>query len=243
MKKQRLSVRFRHFWSKELRPLLILAVVLFSLRSSLADWNDVPTGSMRPTILEGDRVFVNKLAYDLKVPFTTRHVAEWANPERGDIVVFFSPYDEKRLVKRVVGLPGDRIELKNNTLILNGREVAYEPLPELQKLEVSEAERKAHRFAIEQLPGRNHIVAAIPAVQAARDFGPFQVPEGSYFMMGDNRDNSFDSRYYGPVERSRIVGKATSIVLSFDRQHYWLPRWHRFFSPLQLPGSSDPQHD
>src|SRR4051794_11925214 len=107
-----LRCRARHYWQKEIRPLLILAVVLFSIRSSLADWNDVPTGSMKPTILEGDRVFVNKLAYDLKVPFTTWHLADWANPKRGDVVVFYSPHDGIRLVKRVVGLPGDLIELR-----------------------------------------------------------------------------------------------------------------------------------
>jgi len=108
-----LRSRARHYWQKEIRPMLILALVLFCVRSSLADWNDVPTGSMKPTILEGDRVFVNKLAYGLKVPFTTWHLAEWANPKRGDIVVFFSPHDGTRLVKRVVALPGDVVELRN----------------------------------------------------------------------------------------------------------------------------------
>ena len=109
-----LRSRVRYWWRKEIRWWLIIGLVIFSLRSSLADWNDVPTGSMKPTILEGDRVFVNKLAYDLKVPFTTRHLAEWSNPHRGDIVVFFSPHDGTRLVKRVVGLPGDTIELRND---------------------------------------------------------------------------------------------------------------------------------
>src|SRR5882724_11291668 len=118
----------RQWWQKEDRPLLILAVVLFSIRSSLADWNDVPTGSMKPTILEGDRVFVNKLAYDLKVPFTTWHIAQWDNPQRGDIVVFYSPHDGKRLVKRVIGLPGDTLELRNNVLWLNGQVTEYKPL-------------------------------------------------------------------------------------------------------------------
>src|SRR5213078_2727911 len=118
------STRFRsrigHWWRKEIRPLLIIALVVFSIRSSLADWNDVPTGSMKPTILEGDRVFVNKLAYDLKVPFTTRHLAEWSEPQRGDVVVFFSPHDGQRLVKRVVGLPGDTVQLDQNVLIIDG---------------------------------------------------------------------------------------------------------------------------
>src|ERR1041385_9412466 len=112
-----LRSRARLWWVKEIRPLLILAVVLFAIRSSLADWNDVPTGSMKPTILEGDRVYVNKLAYDLKVPFTTLHIVEWSNPQRGDIVVFYSPYDGQRLLQRVIGLPGDSIELRNDVLI------------------------------------------------------------------------------------------------------------------------------
>jgi signal peptidase I len=209
-----------------------MALVVCSIRSSLADWNDVPTGSMKPTILEGDRVYVNKLAYDLKVPFTTWHLAQWSNPKRGDIVVFFSPYDGKRLVKRVIGLPGDVLELRNDGLILNGKPVEYQPIPEDRLRDVAPADRANHLFAIEDLSGRTHAVAAFPAVPAKRDFGPFRVPDEHYFMMGDNRDDSFDSRYYGPVERNRIVGKATAVVLSFDRQHYWLPRWHRSFESL-----------
>ena len=110
----------RHWWRQEIRPLLITVLVLCAVRSSLADWNDVPSGSMRPTIIEGDRVWVNKLAYDLKVPFTTWHIAEWSNPERGDIVVFYSPYDGARLIKRVIGLPGDTVEVRNAQVFVNG---------------------------------------------------------------------------------------------------------------------------
>ena len=223
--------RARRWWRQEIRPLLILALILFSIRSSLADWNDVPSGSMKPTILEGDRIFVNKLAYDLKVPFTTWHLAQWSDPQRGDIVVFYSPSDGTRLVKRVIGLPGDTIELRNDQLIINGQPVDYAPL---------NAEISA------QFPGLNantafsqrknfhspHAVMAITEFPAMRTFGPVQVPAGHYFMMGDNRDNSFDSRYFGTVARNRIVGKATAVVMSLDRTHYWLPREHRFFSAL-----------
>jgi len=227
-----LPSRLRRWWRQEIRGLLILALVLFALRSSLADWSDVPTGSMKPTILEGDRVYVNKLAYDLKVPFTTRHIAEWGNPQRGDIVVFFSPHDGKRLVKRVVGLPGDTVELRHNNLMLNGQPVAYQPIAEELLGDLSLADRTNHVFAVEQLSDRLHAVAATPAVPALRDFGPYRVPERHYFMMGDNRDDSFDSRYWGPVERKRIVGRATAVALSFDRSNFWSPRWRRFFTSL-----------
>ena len=227
-----LRARALRWWRKEGWSLLVLVIVLFSIRSSLADWNDVPTGSMKPTILEGDRVFVNKLAYDLKVPFTTWHLAQWSNPGRGEIVVFYSPYDGTRLVKRVIGLPGDTIELRQNTLILNGKLVEYKPIAETPLRDLAPADRATHVFALEQLPGQSHVVAGTPLARALRDFGPVRVPEGHYFMMGDNRDDSFDSRYYGPVERNQIVGHATTVVLSFDRKNFWLPRWHRSFTSL-----------
>ncbi len=223
----------RRFWRQELRPLLILALILFSIRSSLADWNDVPSGSMRPTILEGDRIFVNKLAYDLKLPFTTRHLVEWGNPQRGDIVVFFSPHDEKRLVKRVIGLPGDTIELRNNTLVINGQPVEYKTVSEERLRDIPVTDRLGRVFASEQLPGQAHAVAGNPALPAMRDFAAQRVPEGQYFMMGDNRDDSFDSRYWGTVERRRIVGRATAVVMSLDRDDFWLPRSHRFFTSLR----------
>ena len=232
MKKILFRTRARHWWRKEIRPLILLGLLVFSIRSSLADWSDVPTGSMKPTILEGDRVYVNKLAYDLKVPFTTWHLTEWDNPRRGDIVVFFSPYDGKRLVKRVIGLPGDTIELRNNVLILNGEPVAYEPVAEDRLKDLAVADRVSHEYVSERLPGQTHVVATFPGVPARRDFGLYRVPEGSWFMMGDNRDDSFDSRYFGAVERRRIIGRATAVAISFDRQHYWLPRWERFFSSL-----------
>ena len=227
-----LGSRARHWWRQEIRPLLVLAVILCSIRSSLADWNDVPSGSMEPTILVGDRIFVDKLAYDLKAPFTTWHLVQWSNPQRGDIVVFYSPRDGTRLVKRVIGLPGDTVELRNDQLIINGQPVDYAPLNAGIPAQLTETEREHSLFATEELSAHPHAVMAIPELPAKRTFGPIQVPEGHYFMMGDNRDNSFDSRYFGTVARNRIVGKANAVVMSLDRNHYWLPRAHRFFSPL-----------
>ncbi|HLX71001.1 MAG TPA: signal peptidase I [Verrucomicrobiae bacterium] len=232
MDSKALRVRARKLWRKEIRPLVITILVMFAVRSSLADWNDVPSGSMKPTILEGDRVFVNKLAYDLKVPFTTLHLAEWSAPHRGDIVVFYSPKDGMRLVKRTIGLPGDVVELRDNRLLINGEQLNYKPIAEELLHDVAPMDRANSIYASEQLPGRSHLVAGIPAVPARRDFGPVHVPEGSYFMMGDNRDNSFDSRYFGVVKRERILGRATAVVASLDHGHYLKPRWDRFFSSL-----------
>ena len=232
MNKKTLSARARHWWRKEIRPLLIMAVIMFSIRSSLADWNDVPTGSMKPTILEGDRVFVNKLAFDLKVPFTTRHLAEWGQPSRGDIVVFFSPHDGMRLVKRTIGLPGDVIAMRDNQLFVNGQAVGYAPLDARTVGELPAREQAAHGFAEELLPERKHAVMTTPQNPAPRTFAPITVPSGHYFMMGDNRDDSFDSRFYGCVAREKIVGRVPSVVISMDPKAHYRPRWHRFFTML-----------
>jgi len=227
------SSRARTWWKRDIRPLLITGLIVFAARSSFADWNDVPTGSMRPTILEGDRIFVNKLAYDLKVPFTTWHIAEWGNPQRGDIAVFYSPYDGTRLVKRVIGVPGDSVELRNNQLVLNGSPVEYQSINEEALRYIPESVRTGRVFATEELPGQEHAVTGNPALPAPRTFPPLVVPPGEYFMMGDNRDDSFDSRFWGTVKREQIVGQATAVVLSFDKSNYWKPRWKRSFTSLQ----------
>src|SRR3977135_2952399 len=114
----------------EVRVFILMLLVISSLRWALADWNDVPTGSMKPTIEEGDRVVVNKLAYDLKIPFTTIELAKWGDPQRGDIVVLFSPVDGLRLVKRVIAVPGDRIEMRENQLYVNCQAAAWKPIGE-----------------------------------------------------------------------------------------------------------------
>src|SRR5437762_10231346 len=160
--------RGTHRWFLELRSIFVLAFVVFAVRSSLADWNDVPTGSMKPTILEGDRVYVNKLAYDLKIPFTTLHLAEWGNPARGDIVVFYSPHDGQRLVKRVIGLPGDTIELRNNVLVLNGQPVEYKPIAEELLRDVTLMDRASNEYSSEKLDERPHAIAANPSLPSKR---------------------------------------------------------------------------
>jgi signal peptidase I len=219
------------FWREWVRPSLVVVAILGSFRSAVADWNDVPSGSMRPTILEGDRIFVNKLAYDLKVPFTTWHILEWSAPERGDIVVFFSPFDGKRLVKRVVAMGGDLVELRDNHLIVNGQPARYAPIGH-EGGQDREAGLGPTLVEREDTPGRSHLVRLLPSNPGMPNVAPFTVPRGHYFVMGDNRDQSFDSRFWGFVERKRIVGRATTVIGSLDRPRSFWPRWSRFLSPL-----------
>lgn len=218
------------FWREWVKPLLVVGLVLGSFRSAIADWNDVPSGSMKPTILEGDRVFVNKIAYDLKIPFTTWRVSEWSNPQRGDVVVLYSPYDDKRLIKRVVGIPGDRVEMKEHKLIVSGVPANYEPLETSMFVGVD-----PDSSAFEELAphARPHPILTTPGRPSMASFDPVTVPPGRYLVMGDNRDNSFDSRWFGFVDRTRILGRATAVVLSFDINNSFKPRWGRFFTKLQ----------
>jgi signal peptidase I len=188
---------------------------------------------MKPTILEGDRIYVNKVAYDLKVPFTRLRLAKWNQPSRGEIVVFISPADGKRLVKRVIGIPGDVVTLRNNRLIINGEQVEYKDPDEKTSEQLDS--KKQHNLTIfsEALQDREHLVMFTPSSSSLRYFGPVIVPKEKYLMMGDNRDDSADSRYFGFVERDRIIGRASAIALSLDKKNYYSPRWHRFFKALQ----------
>ena len=224
--------KFLHsLWREWIRPLALPVLLIAAAKSALADINYVPTGSMRPTILPGDVILVDKLAYDLRVPFTFARVAHWADPARGDIVVCFSPADGTRLVKRIVGLPGDIVELRHRALLLNGTPVPYAPRPAASARDLAPEERAA-LFAQETLGTRAHAVMALPTRPARPDFGPVRVPVGCYFVMGDNRDNSFDSRFFGFLPRREIVGQAKRVVVSADLDHWLRPRFGRCFTRL-----------
>ena len=230
--------------NKNLRPILrrivrhwifstlLLVLSVFSFRSAVADWNDVPTGSMKPTILIGDRILVNKLAYDLKVPFTSTRLATWGNPERGDIVICWSPADGARLVKRVVGVPGDILEMKDGRLVINGQTLDYENAEGKAFTRALGTEAGKYRFFTEDLTGYRHTVAFTPGKRAVRSFGPVTIADGQYFMMGDNRDNSADSRYFGFVPRADVVGRVEGIAFSLDYEDHYKPRWWRFFTQV-----------
>lgn len=219
-------------WRTWIKPVVVVIVVTSVVRSAVADWNVVPSGSMRPSIVEGDRIWVNKLAYGLRVPFTTCELLSWAGPRRSDVVVFFAPGSGKRMVKRVIGLPGDTIELRGNRLIINGQSARYFHGGDIFTDQLELDELRHHSIFTEDLEGRSHPVMITPRAASRRYLSPVTVPQGHYFVMGDNRDRSRDSRWFGFVPREQIVGRSSWIILSLDPDNYYLPRRDRFFRSL-----------
>lgn len=225
-----MKINGKAFWDNN-KDILIFIVLMCLVRSSLADINHVPTGSMLPTIIEGDRIAVNKMAYDLRVPFTKIRLAEYAHPERGDIVVFDSNVTQKRMVKRVIGLPGDRISMRNNVLHINQHPLEYSRLDETAFNRL-EANQEASMDLTEALPGQTHQIRLHPAKPFKKSFQSIIVPDNQYLVLGDNRDNSADSRFIGFIPRHEIVGRTSYVLFSLNPQHYYQPRAKRFFSAL-----------
>jgi signal peptidase I len=206
----------------------MLGMLMF--RSALADWNDVPTGSMQPTIQIGDRILVDKAAYDIRVPFTHFSLIHLADPQRGDIVVLDSHAANEKLVKRVVGIPGDVIAMRDNVLYVNGSAARYSPATVTG---IQDDLQDPARYEVEQVGGMQHLVRlSLYRPSEARDFGPVTVPAGQYLLLGDNRDNSMDSRYFGFFPRKEIVGRSRYVALSLDPNHHYLPRTQRLGVPL-----------
>ncbi len=189
---------------KEYSELIILALLIaFFVRALLVAAYKIPSGSMLPTLQIGDQILVNKFIYGVKIPWLMKTVIPVSEPKRGDIVVFVYPLDRSMdYVKRVIGVGGDTIEIRNKELLINGQ-------------------RRA------DLQGKHTDPLILPGAMQPRDnFGPVRVPEGSYFMMGDNRDYSTDSRFWGFVEGKDVIGKAFVIFFSWDSQQNRI-RWNR----------------
>ena len=195
----------------------VFLLALICIRSSVFASYHVPTGSMNPTILEGDFFFTNKLAYRLKVPFTKTSVIEWGVPSRGEMVVFKFPENERKLyTKRVIGIPGDIIEMRGGRLIVNGRAVDRR----------AAGTKDGISFYRESLAGREYTIQQIPGKGYMADMPPVMVPEGYIFMMGDNRDNSYDSRAWGCLPLGNVEGELIVRWFSFDMK-VMRPRFER----------------
>jgi signal peptidase I len=218
-------------WLRENRGFIVFILLFAVFRTAIADWNPIPSGSMRPNLLEGDVVFVNRTAYDLKLPLTDIILAHLGDPKRGDIVTFTSPADGKRLIKRLVAVPGDEVEMRDKQLRINGvvadyvlLDAATEPMGNGTSLPVLHL---TERFGAAQ-----RTVQWLPALSQSANFGPVTIPSGQYLMLGDNRDNSADSRYIGLIQRKALIGRAERILVSAAIMDDWMPRVERFGKSL-----------
>ena len=213
---------FTHKLWKENKTFVIFLVLMVFFRSAFADWNHVPSGSMKPTIVEGDRIFISKVAYDLRIPFTETILHHFNNPKRGDVIVFESKASDKRLVKRLIGLPGDVISMRDNRLYINGQAAEYSDI----------SSTTSTTDLTESLLGVERTIRIKNNGSQASNFGAIVVPEGHYFAMGDNRDNSIDSRFIGFVPHNEIIGQANGIAFSLNYDNFMMPRSDRFFHAL-----------
>jgi signal peptidase I len=207
-------------WLRENRGFILFLLLFGLFRTAVADWNPIPSGSMRPTLLEGDVVLINRLAYSLKVPLTDIVLARTGDPQRGDVVTFSSPKDGTRLIKRLIALPGDTVEMRDKQLRINGEVAQYEIAGQVAdngELPVNES-----------LAGVERRIQWLTPHGRADNFGPLVVPADHYLMLGDNRDNSADSRYFGLVPRERLIGRAERVLVSADILDFWQPRFGRF---------------
>jgi signal peptidase I len=222
----------QRFW-REYRATLLFIVLMLMFRSAWADWMTVPTGSMNPTILEGDRILVDKHVFGLRLPWTLTRLTDGRDPQRGEIVVFDSPTDGTSLVKRVVGVPGDVVALDERGLMINGEYADYSS-GDMALVNSLLTTTQARQPTVYQEHGvlPAHDILRMPFSSPREYFGPARVPEDMYFMLGDSRDNSADSRYIGFVPRRNIVGLTSRVAVSFNPENFYLPRSARWFTPL-----------
>lgn len=187
----------------EIAAMALAALVLLSVRSSFADHYKVPTGSMEPTVMPGDFIFVAKAAYGVRIPFTGSEVIDRGHPEPGDVVVLESPVDGTTLLKRVVAVPGQTVQVTRGRLVING---AMAPVHGERDSMMEELGKVTHPIELRNGGGPN--------------FGPKTLPTGKFLVMGDHRGNSLDGRMFGFVDEEAIRGKAVAVYLS-DRRPTW----------------------
>lgn len=221
-----------HSFLKDNRGFIAFLVCFGFFRLAIADWNPIPSGSMRPTLVEGDVVLVNRLAYDFKLPLSDVSLLEMGTPRRGDVITFASPKDGTRLIKRLVAVPGDVVELRDEVLTINGERAAYDGVRATTE-PLEHGASTAALQATERIGGNTRKVQFLPDVPALRNFGPVTVPKDHFFFLGDNRDNSADSRFIGLVPRHLLIGRAHHIVVSANILGDWLPRLERTAQRIQ----------
>ena len=210
----------------------VLGLVLF-LRSFLIEPFQIPSQSMVPTLKVGDFILVNKWTYGIRLPVLRTKIIPVSLPERGDVMVFFPPHEDRYFIKRVVGLPGDTIHVLNGVLFVNGDKMNQQLMPDL-------GETPRAMVMTEDLGGIEHLIQKRSSPTRLSQNYSSVVPAGHYFMLGDNRDNSQDARMWGFVPFNHVVGKPVFIWFSIDGINdgfkNWKIRWDRVFTTINLDG-------
>lgn len=202
-------------YARSFFPIILLVLVI---RSFIAEPFRIPSSSMVPTLHIGDFILVNKFSYGIRLPVVNTKILDTGEPQRGDVVVFRYPVKKNKndpdidYIKRVVGLPGDKVGYFNKTIYINGEPVAQEP--QEKPASMINISAPGSELRSEQLGDHNHLIVVEPDVKRVE--GETVVPEGHYFVMGDNRDNSNDSRYWGTVPEENLVGQAFLVWMSWD---------------------------
>ncbi len=222
LSKQREADAAPPWYIESTAPFFPVLLVVLVLRSFIVEPFQIPSGSMIPTLKIGDFILVNKFAYGLRLPVSGTKVVSLGEPERGDVMVFFPPNDKRYFIKRVIGLPGDEIRIVNNVLFVNGEKMPQSTLEKAEPYFVEKSHDESRsasnaQVMMENLVGVDHLIRKHQTPgRYGRNFSAI-VPKGHYFMMGDNRDNSSDSRVWGPVPEENVVGKAFAVWMHWDK--------------------------
>lgn len=201
-------------YSKSFFPVLLL---VFVLRSFVVEPFQIPSESMVPTLEVGDFILVNKFAYGIRLPLVRTKVMDISDPKRGDVMVFFPPHEDRYFIKRVIGLPGDSIRYKDSVLYVNGEEIPQSLSYVDTRSDMACRSRLGKHIVVDEKFGDStHLMRKCDFNRVRSEERQWEVPQGHYFMMGDNRDNSSDSRVWGPVPQERIVGKAFAIWMHWE---------------------------
>jgi len=220
-------------YAKAFFPVIL---IVFVLRSFIAEPFRIPSGSMLPTLNVGDFILVNKFSYGFRLPVINEKVLSMSDPERGDIMVFRFPHDPKmHFVKRVVGLPGDKIEYKAEKLYINGKLMPQQADGEYEFRNGASRKLSLNKLT-EDLDDVKHDILIDPRRNSSQTM-KFDVPQGQYFVMGDNRNYSNDSRYWGFVPDNNVVGKAFFIWFSWDWSNGGGVNWSRIGTMLNADSS------
>lgn len=227
-------VKAKHIVREYAESIIVAVLLALVIRTFVVQAFKIPSGSMEDTLAIGDHILVNKFIYGAKIPFVDATLPEVREPRRGDIVVFDSPNEPLKVVKRLIGVPGDTLEMVHGVVIRNGAKLDE---PYVQNLSPDETAGPYYRAEMRSWQVR-YLIGRDTAGYAPdlHDWGPVVVPRDSLFVMGDNRDSSYDGRYWGFLPRANVRGTPLFIYYSYDMRS-WRPlkpltaiRWGRFFS-------------